>query len=97
MDGEWIAFRSSIPVREEQLFNLKFQWILKEMQQKSQIIGNLRRTTSGLWASRHHPLIISSPFSTQYQSYDSCITHQSIKDRSSTSQFYRFSQISRSG
>ena len=70
MDGEWIFLRSSIPVRQEQPFDLKSQWILKEMQQKSQIIGNLRRTTSGLRASRHRPWIISSLFSTDYQSYD---------------------------
>ena len=27
--------------------NLKLQWILKEMKEKSQIIGSMRRTTSG--------------------------------------------------
>jgi hypothetical protein len=41
--------RSSVQSHYDKPLSLKLQWILKEMRQKSQMIGTMRRTTSGLF------------------------------------------------
>lgn len=43
------SFRSPIQINDDKPLNLKVQRILKEMKQKSQIIGNMFYTTSGLF------------------------------------------------
>jgi hypothetical protein len=46
--SKFYLIRSSVRPHYDKPLNLKLQRILKEMRQKSQIIGNIRRTTSGL-------------------------------------------------
>ncbi|UJR22512.1 hypothetical protein I4U23_025562 [Adineta vaga] len=49
--------RSSVRVQYDKPLNLKLQWILKEMKEKSSIIGNIRRTTPAL---NVNPITVSS-------------------------------------
>ncbi len=43
--------RESIRINYDKPLNLRLQWILKEIREKSQIIGYIQQTTTGLYSS----------------------------------------------